>query len=383
MIFTRDFNARWKNMRIGIETQAEFLSNSIYPIYDDVCKKLDGFLPPSHLYFVGCGDSYFAGLAARYAVEKWTQRPTEALEALEFSRYAIETAPQDSLVVAVSNSGEVSRTVECLYFAREKGLRTIGVTNNPHSRLAQAADINITYQAPKLPPPPAVGWGPGTVSYIASLIVLYIIGLRIGELTAVLKNDEIKNTLDDLESMSSNTLETIKLCEPAAIKLGKLISLKNEIVFIGGGPNYGTAQFAKEKWIEASRSNAIGQGLEEWAHENFFACRNGTYTVVFAPPGASNDRAREQLAAISEVGGYPISVCDNNDSSTSSLGKTTFPIQGSSNELLSPILYCIPASLLAYHFCINNPEVLENFRDDELRYNIIPRLIRKSNIPNH
>jgi len=382
MIFTRDVKARWNNMRVGVDTQAEFLLTEPRSLFRDITQKLEGPCP-SKLYLVGCGDSFFASLAGRMAIENWTKISVEALESLEFSRYAIRMAPQDSMVVAVSNSGEVARTVECLYYAKELGMRTISVTNNPNGRLAKAADLQLVYQAPRLPPPPAVGWGPGTVSYIASAISLLVIGLRLGELSGKVTLSEIESVLHQFAGMADATRQTIALSEPPSRFLGNQIKPDDLVMFLGGGPNYATALFAMAKWIEASRSNAVGQQLEEWAHEQYFCCRSGTYTVVFAPPGASIDRAREQLTAVNEVGGWSVAVCDASDELTARIARTVLPVQGLGNELLSPLLYCIPASLLAYHFCMGNESIRQNYEDDEHRYSITPRLIHKSNIPEH
>lgn len=117
----------WTNMRKGIDGQVPLLATAPAELYAHAARVIDGE-PPSRIYFVGCGDSYFCGLAARYATELFTGIPTEALESLEFSRYAVRTAPPGSLVVAVSNSGDVARTVEALKFARQAGLRAVGVT---------------------------------------------------------------------------------------------------------------------------------------------------------------------------------------------------------------------------------------------------------------
>jgi len=79
---------RWENMLAGITSQAAYLR-------DDGARTLHAQtldLPlrvPSRIYLVGCGDSHYAGLATRFAFERWSGIPTEALESLEFSRYAI------------------------------------------------------------------------------------------------------------------------------------------------------------------------------------------------------------------------------------------------------------------------------------------------------
>src|SRR5919199_5012638 len=95
---------KWDNMLAGINAQPDYLRAGAA----DALYERSAHLPlrvPSRIYLVGCGDSHYAGLATRFAFERWSGIPTEALESLEFSRYAVEAAPADALVVAVSNSG--------------------------------------------------------------------------------------------------------------------------------------------------------------------------------------------------------------------------------------------------------------------------------------
>jgi glucosamine--fructose-6-phosphate aminotransferase (isomerizing) len=119
-----DLRLEWENMWRGIQGQADLLTSAPRAIYEHACRALPESAP-TRLYYVGCGDSHFCGIAARLATELWSGVPTEPPESLEFSRYAVRTAPPGSLVVAVSNSGEVARTVECLRYARQAGLTTI------------------------------------------------------------------------------------------------------------------------------------------------------------------------------------------------------------------------------------------------------------------
>src|SRR6185437_2275114 len=64
-----------------------------------------------HVYLIGCGDSHFAGLATRLAFQRYAGVHVEPVQALEFSRYLVDSLPAHSAVIAVSNSGEVTRTV--------------------------------------------------------------------------------------------------------------------------------------------------------------------------------------------------------------------------------------------------------------------------------
>src|SRR5438128_2524260 len=129
---------KWDHMLAAIGAQPEYLRSGAASTLHEAATRLP-LRVPSRVYLVGCGDSHYAGLATRFAFERWSGIPTEALESLEFSRYAIESAPPDALVIAVSNSGRVVRTVECARVAEERGIQSLGLTYNPQSPLAQTA----------------------------------------------------------------------------------------------------------------------------------------------------------------------------------------------------------------------------------------------------
>jgi glucosamine--fructose-6-phosphate aminotransferase (isomerizing) len=326
------------------------------------------------VYLVGCGDSHYCGLATRFAFERWTGIPTEALESLEFSRYAIESAPADALVIAVSNSGRVARTVECALFARQRGIASLGLTYAADSRLAQTASMVLpwTYED--------VGFGPGTLSYLASLVALYSVALRLGVESERLTSHQALEHLQAISATGEAVERTIAACRPAAEGLARAIEPTHALSVIGAGPNYGTALFGMAKFIEAAAFNAIGQELEEWAHEQYFCTGPGTHTLVIAAPGASLDRSREQLRAVRDVGGRAIAICDLSDTQTTSLADGVLPVAPVPDELLSPIVNAIPVELAALAFAQRLGRTMLGF-DDTNRQEVNFRQIFDSAIP--
>ncbi len=83
---------KWDNMLAGIRVQPDYLRGGAAAALHTAATDLP-LNTPSRVYLVGCGDSHYAGLATRFAFERWSGVPTEALESLEFSRYAVHSAP--------------------------------------------------------------------------------------------------------------------------------------------------------------------------------------------------------------------------------------------------------------------------------------------------
>lgn len=361
-----NIDLKWNNMMAGIKAQVDFLREAPFSIYENIKETVKLESAPERVYLTGCGDSWYCGMATRFAFEEWAGIPTEAPQALEFSRYIVRYAPSNSVVIAVSNSGRVSRTIETVVQGNAHGLYTIGCTSNLEEGLSQEADatIDLAYAERR--------FAPGTSSYMASLVVEYCLALYFAELNGKMSEAEVQAKLEEMASLADGMQQTIEKNEDVLEELGAEAQLDDLIVFIGGGPNTGTAFFSMAKMIESGRVNAVGQELEEWAHEQYFVTNADTYTFVIAPPGASTDRAREQLYAINEMESTSVAVCDPDDTETADLADVVVPVYGKPDEILSPLLYCVPGELFAFFYAVpkdlkmlgfDNPKVKEvNFQ---------------------
>ncbi|MEM5774556.1 MAG: SIS domain-containing protein [Anaerolineaceae bacterium] len=353
---------KWQNMLAGIQAQVPFVRLSPAAIYANIRRQLDLQKPPSKVYLTGCGDSWYCGMATRLAFEAWAGIPTEAVQAMEFSRYLAQYAPPDSLVLAVSNSGRVARTIEAVAQAERRGLLTVAATSNLKEGISQEArhTIDLAYAERS--------FAPGTSSYMACLIVEYCLAVYLAEVNGRLSGAGIQQKLAEISALAEPMQATIDanlvLMEELA---GKIDLKRHALVFIGAGPNYGTAFFSMAKVIESTRTPAVGQQMEEWAHEQYFTANPDTFTFVLAPPGAGQERAREQMYAVRAMGSNCVAVCHPEDAATRAEADFCAPVYGEVDELLSPILYCVPAELLAFHLALANNTVMLGFDNPKIK----------------
>src|SRR5581483_11561162 len=302
-----NMDLKWQNMQAGIQAQVPFLRDGTRASYQQVKSKLAQLQIPSRVYLVGCGDSWYSGMATRLAFEDWAGISTEAPQAMEFSRYLVNYAPEGSLVIATSNSGRVSRTIECVRRAHARGFQTIALTSNADSAITQDADfvLDLGYAERR--------FGPGTSSYMASLLNAYVIALYLAEIGGRFTSSQVEKQLHQIANLADAMQQTLDAMSVPIEQLAPRVPFDAKIAFLGAGPNYGTAFFSMAKMIEAARHNTIGQELEEWAHEQYFVTDANTYTFVLAPRGAGVDRAREQLRAVRDMSSYAIAVCEDDD----------------------------------------------------------------------
>ena len=357
-----EIDLKWQNMLDGIQAQVAFVRESPQAIYADMKTRLDLDNPPDRVYLTGCGDSWYCGMAARFAFEAWAGIPTEAVPALEFSRYRVPYASRNSLLLAVSNSGRVARTIESVVQANRHGMFTVAATSNLKEGISQEArrTIDLAYSERR--------FAPGTSSYMACLIVEYCLALYLAGLNSRLSEIQIQEKLAAISALAEPMQATIDANLKLMEDLAQKIDLKKDtLVFIGAGPNYGTAFFSMAKMIESTRTAAVGQELEEWAHEQFFSTTERSFTFVLAPPGASLERAREQMYAIRAMGSRCVAFCHPADTQTIALADLAAPVVGDFDELLSPILYCIPAEVLAFHLAVANHTTMLGFDNPKIK----------------
>ena len=354
---------------VTIEDMLNEISNqgpAIPAVIDSVQPQLEALDPAllsetSHFYVTGCGDSYFAGLAARYAFARYAGVPTEALEALEFGRYSAEFVPHGSLVFGISNSGKATRSVEALVNARLGGAATVAITGNSEGWLAQEADtildqsVRLAGELIGMPSNLATDTDDdkprrgsfGLVNYLASLTTLYLIAFQTGVMRGRLSQDEADSLRAELRSTAGLIAETVSICTPSAEAYAEQVKDIESYTFLGSGPSIATSLFYAAKTYELPRVYGVSQELEEWAHEQFFLTGKGTQVLFIAPQGRSVSRIRELLHTTQTMGGTGVVVTDESNPKLARAAEVTLPVAGSVSEALSPLVYCVPGQLFA------------------------------------
>jgi glucosamine--fructose-6-phosphate aminotransferase (isomerizing) len=304
-----------------------------------LCRSLE------RLYVTGCGDSHHAAAASELAFHELGGVPCQGLSALPFSRYTVPFLPHPrrTAVIGVSVSGEVARTVEALRLAQQAGATTIGLTGDPNSRLAQAAEHIVQVRVTPRHQVPT----PGVRSYVASLLMLYLLAVRIGELRGGLGADAADAARRELLDLPEAVEATVGSNESTTKQLAVNWTDPGEYVFLGGGPNYGTALFWAAKVLEASGEPAVGQDVEEWTHLQYFGRAKKTPTFVIDAGGRGGSRAHEAAVAARAIGRRVVAVVPQCEERIAAQADLVLAVQGKVREAFSPLLYCLPGMLFA------------------------------------
>lgn len=351
-----------------IALQPAFVRDNI----DEVLARMRGVLADKsagdiqHAFLIGCGDSYSAAVAVRRWMMLLTGRYCEAVEALEFSRYLVDHLPPGSVVFGVSNSGTVARTIEGVRLAREAGAWTFGVTVAEDNKLAKTAETLLKLNSPpniKVSDDGSKVVTPGTLTYTASMLGLYIAAIAFAEKLGALDAAGVEARVADLRATADHMAEAERLAQPVCEDLARTLTPDRKTVILGGGPNYATGYFAMAKWFESLGQPAHFSQIEEWAHEHYFFTREDTDTIVILPRGRSHDRGLEQMEAAREMGSRVIAIAEQGDTEAAARADVVIPMPDGVVEELSPFVYKLPFEYLSCHVAHNRGVAFLGFDD--------------------
>ncbi len=179
-----------KNVMAQVESMPEMIRSEFDTLDMRVRRLLNhnDLLSVKRIVITGCGDSYMAGLATELAFEQIAGIPVEPMTAMQLGRYGspyFETMfPRNPLTIGISVSGTVARTREALRLARQGGALTVAATANPDSPVASEAEIVFDCSVPDFAP------APGIRSYRVSLLMLYLLAIRLAEVKGRLTQDQ-------------------------------------------------------------------------------------------------------------------------------------------------------------------------------------------------
>lgn len=302
------------------------------------------------VYLAGCGDSHHAALGAELAFHQLAGVPAQALTAMSFGRYTAaylpETGPNTNLMIGISVSGAVSRTIEAVRMAGLAGATTVALTGNPAAPIAQAAGRVFRTTVPPLPDELNMVV-PGVRSYLASQVGLYSAAIRIGEVRGHLTTAEADGLRRELAGLADVVQRTITACEALANEAVARWADAPDFVFVGSGPLYGAALFSAAKLLEASGDPAMGQDTEEWAHLQYFVETSRTPTALLCASGFDADRMAEVARALQAIDRRSIAVVPEGETAISPLVDVVLPVCGHVRECFAPIVYSIAGELLA------------------------------------
>jgi len=296
--------------------------------------------PVRRIVLIACGTSYHAALTARYMFDRLCGLPAEVDVASEF-RYRDAALGPDSLVIAVSQSGETADTLGAVKAARAKGAPVIAVTNVVGSALArEASGVLYTHAGPE------IGVA-STKTFVATITAGYLLAVALGRQLDYLSEPDARKHLADLLDVPALMEEALRLDAEAAAVAAEVHAARN-FLFLGRGVHYPVALEGALKLKEISYVHAEGYAAGEMKHGPIALIDRDLPVVALVPRDGSYERMMANVEEVRARDGRVIAVAHRGDTAVAARAEHVLTIPAAA-ELLTPLITTIPLQLLAYH----------------------------------
>jgi glucosamine--fructose-6-phosphate aminotransferase (isomerizing) len=289
---------------------------------------------------VACGTSFYAGQVAEYFLEELLRLPVEVEIASEF-RYRQPVMGGDTLMVAISQSGETADTLAAVREARRQGSAVISVCNVLGSSLARDSDgVIYTHAGPE------IGVA-STKAFTAQITALYLMALRLGILRESVARGTVTEALDALVALPGKLEEVLRLA-PTLARLARKFYRKEHFLYLGRGISFPVAMEGALKLKEISYIHAEGYAGGEMKHGPIALVDENMPVVALVPRDEHREKILSNIREVRARDGVVIGVGNPGDDELASLSQELVTVP-ETHRHLSPILTVVPLQLLAYH----------------------------------
>jgi glutamine---fructose-6-phosphate transaminase (isomerizing) len=294
------------------------------------------------VFVVACGTAYHSGLIAKHAIEHWTRVPVEVEMASEF-RYRDPVLDRQTLVVAISQSGETADTLEAVRHARAQRAKVLAICNTNGAQIPRESDAVLYTHAG-----PEIGVA-ATKTFTAQIAAVSLVGLALAQARGTKYGDEITREYEALAGMPDLMAQTLTVVEPVR-DLAREIAPAKAVLFLGRGVGYPVALEGALKLKELAYMHAEGFPAGELKHGPIALIDEGLPVVVVMPsPTGRRLLHQKMLSNIAEVrarGARTIVIAEEGDHAVRRHAAHLVEVPAAPS-LFAPLVSTIPLQVLA------------------------------------
>ena len=295
------------------------------------------------IFIVACGTAYHAGLVGKYALESLCKIPTYIDVSSEF-RYRDLLIDKDTLVLAISQSGETADTLAGAREAKKLGASVISICNVLGSTLTRESDgVMYTYAGPE------IGVA-STKAYTAQLAAVYLFAFYLAEVRDIIPQNKINKLLEELRGIPKKQREILKE-QDAIARLSRRHSHFGSFLYLGRNINYPSALEGALKLKEISYIPAEGYAAGEMKHGPIALIDEYRAVVCIAPASKVYEKMISNIQEICSRRGKIIAIATEGDRKIKELTSEVIYIP-KGEEFFSPLIVALPLQLLAYHIAV-------------------------------
>ncbi|WP_121629988.1 glutamine--fructose-6-phosphate transaminase (isomerizing) [Tropicibacter alexandrii] len=302
------------------------------------------FTKVDRLTMVACGTAYYACFTAKYWFEQLAGLPVEVDIASEF-RYREPPITPGTTALFVSQSGETADTLAALRYCAGKADSIVSVVNVPESSIARESDLALPIHA-------GVEIGvASTKAFTCQLTVLLLLALKAAQARGRLSDDRLTGILADLRALPG-TFNAALDRDHVMKEVSQDLAKARDILFLGRGLMYPLALEGALKLKEISYIHAEAYASGELKHGPIALIDTSVPVVVMAPKDSLFEKTISNMQEVMARGGKVVLVTDAAGAAIAGDEAWKTIILPQVPEVLSPLLYALPAQLLAYHTAI-------------------------------
>ena len=296
----------------------------------------------NHIVFLACGTSWHAALLGKRFLEQLARVHVEVDISSEY-RYRNPVAGGDTLVVAISQSGETADTLASVRMAKAKFLPVVALVNVVTSTIArEASGVMPLFAGPE------IGVA-STKAYTAQVLALYLFALQVAKAKGLLSREEEIKAIAAARKLPDQVRQTLAAAEGPVQEAADLFSAAEATVFLGRLGEHPTALEGALKLKEIAYVHAIGYPAGEFKHGPIALVTQHLPVVCICPQDAMYEKMLSNLQEVKARSGRVIAVGDASDRHLQDLSDVVFPVPVAAEPLLQPILTILPLQRYAYH----------------------------------
>jgi glutamine---fructose-6-phosphate transaminase (isomerizing) len=305
-----------------------------------VQNNIEHFKNASRIIIIACGTSWHAGLVAEYVIEELCRIPVEVEYASEF-RYRNPVINKGDIIIAISQSGETADTLVAIERAKEQGAMIFGIVNVVGSSIARISDGGAYTHAG-----PEIGVA-STKAFTAQLAVLIMMALKIAKERNTISDERYSNLLFELEAVPEKVQALLKSADEIKVIAKKYKAAPNAL-FLGRGYNFPIALEGALKLKEISYIHAEGYPAAEMKHGPIALVDENLPVVFVATKDSYHEKIVSNIQEIKARKGKVIAIVTEGDETIPALADDVYYVPPA-DELIAPMLSCIPLQLLSYY----------------------------------
>jgi len=312
-------------------------------LLDELRMSEDELREVDKVFVVACGTAYHSGLVAKYAIEHWTRLPVEIEIASEF-RYRDPVLDRNTLVIAISQSGETADTLGAVRYARRQRARVLTVCNTVGASIPRESDAVLYTRAG-----PEIGVA-ATKTFATQLAAMYLVALYLAQVRGTMFTDEVASVVRELEQVPRK----VELCLERSDQVRKVAEAYKDArdwLFLGRHVGYPMALEGALKLKEISYLHAEGYPAAELKHGPIALIEDGTPVVVVHPSSHVYAKMLTNIQEVAARGAAIIAIAEDGDREVAAHATHVLRVPATA-QLLSPLACLIPLQLLSYHVAV-------------------------------